>query len=389
MMMNKKLTLTLLVLIINCSYLLAKKVEEKVNHLELASLMLRDGNLDRAQLALSQVDRNDESFDLQRFSIVSGLLNIRRNNNDKAISFFKDAKKLGTVDAVINVYLAQAAYAKKDYALVIQALDDAAMSIDKIPSIYHMRAQSYWHLNNPQMAIAVLDQATKIFTDDKSFPRRKIFYYIQLGYNKQASELGKAYLEGFQSESNKVEVNDYVAIGNALHASGDTTSALQFLEIAKLKFPINEDIAKSLAAVYIRNEDYYSAAKIIHDSSYLNPNLIKEAAELYRRAGAEYLALSLNGLISDQNEKLKQRMALMLQLGNFEQAAGMENSLIRIHLNKDENIKYALAYSFFKIGNYTKAEVYLSQITDSNLFEKAVELRKIMIDCKTESWRCQ
>ena len=388
-MMNKKLTLTLLVLIINCSYLLAKKVEEKVNHLELASLMLRDGNLDRAQLALSQVDRNDESFDLQRFSIVSGLLNIRRNNNDKAISFFKDAKKLGTVDAVINVYLAQAAYAKKDYALVIQALDDAAMSIDKIPSIYHMRAQSYWHLNNPQMAIAVLDQATKIFTDDKSFPRRKIFYYIQLGYNKQASELGKAYLEGFQSESNKVEVNDYVAIGNALHASGDTTSALQFLEIAKLKFPINEDIAKSLAAVYIRNEDYYSAAKIIHDSSYLNPNLIKEAAELYRRAGAEYLALSLNGLISDQNEKLKQRMALMLQLGNFEQAAGMENSLIRIHLNKDENIKYALAYSFFKIGNYTKAEVYLSQITDSNLFEKAVELRKIMIDCKTESWRCQ
>jgi hypothetical protein len=389
MIMNKIITLSFLILIMNSSYLLAKKNEETVNHLELASLMLRDGNLDRAQLALSQVDSSDENLDLQRFYIVSGLLSIRRNHNDQAITFFKDAKKIGAVDAVINVYLAQAAYSNKDYELVIKSLDDAGISLDKIPSIYHMRAQSYWHLNNPQMAIAVLDQAALIFTDNKSFPRRKIFYYIELGYNKKASELGKAYLEKFQSESNNVEVNDYVAISNALSASGDTISALQFLEIAKLKFPINQDIAKSLAAVYIRNEDYYSAAKIIHDSSYLNPDLIKEAAELYRRAGAEYLALSLNGLISDQNEKLKQRMALMLQLGNFEQAAGMENSLKRIHLDKDENIKYALAYSFFKISNYNKAEVYLSQITDTNLFEKAVELRKIMIDCKTESWRCQ
>jgi tetratricopeptide (TPR) repeat protein len=381
----KNLLFTLLIyLLLTSTLLYAKKDMDTVNYLELASLMLKDGNLERAQIALSQIDQSNENLDIQRFFIISGLLNIRLNNNKEAIKYFQKAKEISDVDTVINVYLAQAAYAIKEYQLAIQSLKDAGNSIDKIPSIYHMRAQSYWYLNNPNMAIATLNQASEIFEDDKSFPRRKIFYYIQLGYNKEASILGKSYLEKFQGD-----LNDFVAIGNALYRSGDIVSALNFLEIAKLKFPNNEGIAKSLAAIYISKENYYSAAKIIHDISYINQSLIKEAAELYRRAGAEYLALSLNGLISDQNEKLKQRMALMLQLENFEQAAGMENSLKRIHLDKDENIQYALAYSFFKIGNYSKSENYLSQITDTDLFKKAIELRKIMIDCKTESWRCQ
>jgi len=368
---------------------LAKQTkDQEVNYLELASLMLKDGNLDRAKIALSQVDpekqEQGQELDLQRYYVISALLNIRTNKNTAAIEWIKKAKELGSVDAVIDVYLAQAAYATENYQLAIDALDSAGTVVAKIPSIYHMRAQSHWYLENHQMAIAVLDQASEIFSHDKSFPRRKIFYYLELGYNKQAALLGKHYLEKFTGER-----SDYVAIGNALRASGDKIAALQFLESARLKFPTDENIAKSLAAVYIHDEKYFTAAKIIHDASYLNPELIKEAAELYRRAGSEYMALSLNGLIEDQTEKLKQRMALMLQLENFEQAAAMENNLIRIHLNNDENIKYALAYSLFKIGNYTKAENYLAQITDVDMVKKALELRKIMDDCAPDVWRCQ
>ena len=381
----KFISIVLVLTIVSSITAIAKKPKvDEINYLELASLMLKDGNLDRAKLALSQVNIKDEALDLQRYYVISALYSIRTNKNIEAISFIKKAKDMGEVDAVIDVYLAQAAYATQNFQLTIQALDSAGVTVAKIPSIYHMRAQSYWNLKEHNMAIAVLDQATEIFSHDKSFPRRKIFYYLELGYNKQASTLGKDYLQTY-----KGELDDYVAIGNALRASGDQVSALQFLETARLKFPQDENIAKSLAAVYIHDENYYSAAKIIHDASLLNHNLIKEAAELYRRAGSEYMALSLNGLISDQTEKLKQRMGLMLQLENFEQAAGMENSLKRLHLDEDENIKYALAYSLFKIGQYPKAEVYLSQITDSSIFSKAVELRKIMQDCAKQTWRCQ
>lgn len=387
MKITQLITITLLLLLIFMGQGVAQSADdnaEDIDYLELASLMLKDGNLDRAEIALSQVDLEQEELDVQRFYIISALLQIRKNNNEQAISLINKAKSLAPVEAVMDIYLAQAAYATEKYQLVIEALHSAGPTVAKIPSIYHMRAQSYWKLKNHDMGIAVLDQASQIFADDKSFPRRKIFYYLELGYNKQAAELGQAYLEKFSGE-----LDDYLAIGNALRASGDQLAALQFLEDARLKFPNNEGISKSLAAVYIQQENYYSAAKIIHDASYHNSELIKEAAELYRRAGSEYMALSLNSLIDDQTEKLKQRMALLLQLENFEQAAAMENNIKRINLDSDENIKYALAYALFKIGNYSRSENYLSQITDTEIFKKAIELRKIMQDCAQDSWRCQ
>ena len=383
-MKNIKIQFIALMLVFSYGFCLAKEKVQEVNYLELASLMLKDGNLDRAQIALSQVNSEDEELDKQRFYVISALFNIRINDNKTAIYFIKKAKELGEVDTVIDVYLAQAAYAVEDYQLVIDALESAGDSVSKIPSIYLMRSQSYWNLSKHAMAIATLEQASKIFPDEKNFSRRVVFYYLELGYNKQAAALGETYLQNFQGE-----IDDYVAIGNALRASGDKPSALKFLEVARLKFPYDENISKSLATVYIQTEDYYSAAKIIHDAALLNPELIKEAAELYRRAGAEYMALTLNSMIQDQQEKLKQRMALMLQLESFERAVAMEDNIKRIHLDTDENIKYALAYSFFKIGNYTKSEKYLSQITQTDIFKKASELRRIMSDCKQENWRCQ
>ena len=79
----------------------------------------------------------------------------------------------------------------------------------------------------------------------------------------------------------------------------------------------------------------------------------------------------------------------MGQLEKFGQAAGMENRLKGVQLDEDENIKYARAYSLFKIGQYPEAEIYLSQSIDSKIFTKAVELRKIMQGCATQTWRCQ
>ena len=72
--------------------------EADVDYLELASLMLKDNNLERAETALSQVNREREGFDLQRFHVVSGLLQVRKGENQAAIDAFQAAKKLGEVD---------------------------------------------------------------------------------------------------------------------------------------------------------------------------------------------------------------------------------------------------------------------------------------------------
>jgi tetratricopeptide (TPR) repeat protein len=357
---------------------------DDVNYLELASLMLKDNNLDRAELALSQVDLTAEDTDQQRFHVLSGLLKVRQGQHQGAIDAFVEAKKLGEVDAVINVYLAQSAFALEQYELAIEALDGAGEAVARIPSVYHMRAQSHWLLKQHDMALAVMDQASLIFPEDASFPQRKIFYLIDLGLNSTAAELGQQYLEQHQAGA-----ADYVAIGNALRASGNLILALRFLERAKLKFPNDADVSKALAATYISDQKFHAAAKLVHHLALTDNSLLSEAAELYRRAGQRHLALTLNSQIEDQESKIKQRLGLLIELENYEQAAAMEQDIRRLRVDQDEHIQYALAYALFKVGDYDLAEQYLGRITDTQLFQKAVEVRKIMADCADEPWRCQ
>ncbi len=362
---------------------LAEEADE-VNYLELASLMLKDNNVARAETALSQVDLEQEGLDIQRFHVINGLLQVRKGENQAAIDAFLAAKKLGTVDSVINVYLAQSAFALEQYQLTIDSLDSAGEAIVRIPSVYHMRAQSHWLLKEHEMALAVMDQASLIFTEDASFPRRKIFYLIELGLNSTAAELGIEYLEKYQADA-----TDYVGIGNALRSSGNLILALRFLERAKLRFPNNPDVAKTLAATYIANQSYHAAAQIVHQLALVDNSLVSEAAELYRRAGQKHMALMLNGLVENQADKLKQRLGLLIELENYEQAAEMQQDIKRVRIDTDENIQYAMAYALFKVGEYDQAESYLSRITDSQLFQKAVEIRKIMADCGEQTWRCR
>jgi tetratricopeptide (TPR) repeat protein len=99
-------------------------------------------------------------------------------------------------------------------------------------------------------------------------------------------------------------------------------------------------------------------------------------------------ALTLNGQVIDQQKKLKQRLAIFIDLERFDQAAGMEPDLYRTGLLANEDIRYALAYALFKTGRYEEAESHLRQLTDSDLFRKANELRGAMERCREEPWRC-
>ncbi|MEM7055194.1 MAG: hypothetical protein AAF446_11730, partial [Pseudomonadota bacterium] len=106
------------------------------------------------------------------------------------------------------------------------------------------------------------------------------------------------------------------------------------------------------------------------------------------RAGWLMQALSLNAQVIDQSRKLKQRLAIFVELGRFDQAAGMHNDLTRVGLLEDEDIRYALAFAYFRIGDFDQAERQLVQLTRADLFRKAAELRRIMEQCAEEPWLC-
>ncbi len=356
---------------------------DDIDHLDLAALMLRDGNVERALLALDQADTQAEGFDLSRYHSLRGTAFMRSNQPELAQTELQSAIRSGSVDTVVYVYLAQISYQLEDYKSTLAALDAAGAELQQLPSVFHMRAQSYWLLDQPIEALATLDLATGLFPRDDSFLRRKVFYLVDMGLFQRAVVLGRDYLE---NGAGKLE--DYLAFGNALRASGELDEAAVLLESAQLHFPYSAQVKKVLAHVYIDRGELNPAADVLYQAALLEPELMTEAAELYRRAGQYHRALALNGQLADQPEKLRQRLALYLQMESYEQAAAMELPLRRVGLLQEEDLRYAIAYAMFKSGDFPAAEEQLSQLTRPDLFRKAAELRRSIADCNSERWKC-
>ncbi len=374
----------------------AQEQDTEVDFLDLAALMLRDGNIDRAIGALDQIDieteqqanaerdEDDEDwFDLGRYWALRGTAHQRRNEAELARDAFNQALDAGRTDASIYLSIAQISFGLEDYQQAIDAVEKAGREVERIASVYHLKAQANWLLGRHSTAIAVLDQADKIFPEDHSFQRRKVFFLIELGLYQQAAVLGEVYLNATAGSA-----DDYVAIGNALRQSGQIDEALMFLETALIKYPRNVTIKKVLAHTYIDQGSLHIAADIISEAALLDPELLPEAAELYRRAGQIYRALALNSEISDQQAKLKQRLAIFIELSRFEQAGAMENDLRRLGLLGNEDVRYALAYALFKSGEFERAEQHLSLLTRTDLFRKAIEVRRAMQECEDSVWKC-
>jgi tetratricopeptide (TPR) repeat protein len=361
----------------------AEESADEVDFLALAALMLRDGNIDRAIIALDQVDLDAEGVDLVRYYTLRGMAHMRRNELEPARDALLQAVESGDAEAVVFVYLAQVNYQLQDYRATIDALDRAGAALERVPSAYQMKAQSYWLLEEPVMALAILDQGARVFPEDSNFIRRKVFYLVDLGLFKEAVVQGRQYL---QQSAGTLE--DYVALGNALRSSGELDEAAAFLEEAQLNFPGSPEVKKVLAHVYIEREQLSAAADLLYQAALLDPQLMAEAAELYRRAGQTHRALTINSGLTDQPEKFRQRLALYLELQNFEQAAAMEIPLRRVGLLEDEDLRYAIAYALFKTGDFAAAEEHLAALNRPDLFRKAAELRRAIQDCAEDSWKC-
>lgn len=351
--------------------------------IELAAVMLRDGHHDRALLALQSVDLANKKTDLARFYTLQGLAYLGLNDLEAARDSLQLAIKNGQQDRSIFIYLAQAHFGLKDYRNTVNAIGKAGDLVNKDAMLISLKAESYWHLQQPDAAIRALNDGQRAFPSDFRFLKRKVFYLVELGLYQEAVQLGRDFLR-----RSKASAADYVAFGNALRLSGEFQEAINILEIARLQYPDDELVAKLLAHTYLDQGQLNSAAFILEQAALLNPALQSEAAEIYRRAGRLHKALTLNESILDQKVKLKQRLSILLALKQFERAANMESSLYRTGLLEDQSVRYALAYALFSTRRFAEVNKHLDHLKDAELFRKATELRRLMEVCKTEPWQC-
>lgn len=381
-MRTKLLLLLVLFSFVTTSELLAKKKEE-VDHVALAALLMRDGNYDRAAASLREVDLNDEKTDFVRYYTLSGLISMKLQKFEKALVDFNKSLEAGQEDKAIYIYIAQSHFQLKAFQKTIDALNEAGDLAKEAASLFGLKAQCFWELKSYQKAIHTVDEGLEKFAKDTNLYKQAFFYLNELHLYQEALVYGHKFLE----IDNK-NPHAYTLVASALKKSKEIDLAIEILEEGKIHFPSNTDITILLAHLYIEKGMINIAADLFDQAAIVDSKYIKEASELYKRAKKLYRALYFNAQTKDQKEKLKQRMAILLEFGDYEMAAAMEKALKRVGLVKDEDIRYALAFSLFQASDYKGAEKHLSKLTRTDLFRKAVEIRKSIQKCEETPWEC-
>ncbi len=357
---------------------------DEVDLVALAALLIKDGHLDRAEAVLRDVDPDAEKTDKNRYHSLMGILHLHFERPQEARTSFNKALATDGGRKLVYVYLAQAEMALKNDQAALDALDRAGEVAATISGSFMLRARANWRLERRAEAWKALADGEAAYPQMFEFARQRVYYLIDLQLYREAVEQGLAYLE--RSEAG---VEDYVALGEALRRSGQLGKAKEILEIAQLIDPGDRRVLLALARVYLDDDFPLIAARLMERAAIREPRYVVEAAELYRRAGKLQRALYLNAQMMDQKAKVRQRVGLLLQAEHYETAAGMAARLSRLNLLQDEDLRYAMAYAHFKIGDFSEAENYLAGLTRADLFQNANQLRKAMAECGEDGWQCR
>lgn len=343
---------------------------EDVDYLGVAAVMIRDGNYGRAASALEKVNPNAEGTDTARYYTLRGLVNLRVGDHAQAADDFQRAIDEGQEDPVINVYLAHAYYSTEQYQQAIDIID-SLRNLNQYSALYGIKAECLWQLGEKAEAYAVLSRAVRLFPSQTQFLRQRIFYLIDLDLTQEAAEQSVEYLAQLKDNP-----DEYVAVGEALRRGGLTDLAIRTLEMGRVRFPGNERVLLALAQAYLSAEMPRSAGHMVETAAVWNNQLYRDAAEIYRRAGAYPKALFLNSQIVDQNEKARQRFNLLIGMGRYEEALALEPRLSAVGVLSEDNMRYSIAYALFQTRQLDRASQYVNQITSSEYFRRATQLRR-------------
>jgi len=421
--MFKKRVPTLLLTIFLSSSLFAGESAQEVDHVALATLMIYDANYEKALDELALVDMKSPHFDAADYYTTLGVLHSKQNKTKEAIEAYKKAinatktkhftapktytqekylfsiasqEKSKTAAPKFNaeakrkekieqlyIYLTQEHYKLKDYKSTVEALENAGELGKNRAELFTLRAECYYKQKLYENTFNALNTGIKKFPQDTTLLKQKFYYFADLKLYQAAIDAARAYMD-------KVGVSaaEYTALAQMLIAANEIDRAIELLEEAKLKFPKDPNLSILLGHMYLKKDMLHATAHLFDQGFYYDKKYLKDTVEMNRRAENNQRALYLNAQNIDKIEKLKQKIAIYLNAGEYRKIIGLEKALKRYKMLDDENLRYALAYSYYMSDDYKNAEEQLKHITDSELFSKATVIRKNIEKCTNNPLEC-
>ena len=380
-----KILITILITLLLSTTIFAsdKKSQDDVDYVALATILLKDGYYSRANDALKNVDLKEKSLDKAQYHTLMGLVKAKLLQYALSNIEFYKAIESGQTQKTVYIYIAQNSFKLKDYPEVIKALNNASELVTKTPQLMTLKAECFYRLKDYNKALNELRKVTKLYPMHYETYRQRFTYLVSLGLYQSALNDADIYLKN-------AKANEKVTISliSALRKSKQTTKAILLAENAHMLYPNNATLTVLLANLYIDKDMVQSAAYLFDEASIYDSKYLKDSSEMFRRAKKYIQALYKNSQVLNAKDKYKQKVSIYLEFGDYEKVASSKSALQRTGLLKEQNIVYALAYSFYMLGEFEKSESYLKKITDQKLFNKAVELRKNMNKCKNNHWEC-
>ena len=181
----------------------------------------------------------------------------------------------------------------------------------------------------------------------------------------------------------------YLNIAEMFQVAKSTGEALAVLEMARAQHPAHMDINLVLSQVYFQKGMLNAAEEGFRRAALSDAKYYYHSAELNRQTRHYERSLYLNALVVDEKERLKQKIATYVDANKYSLIASLDAVIQRSELQKDDEVKYALAYSLVRVGNFEKPLKYLSQITKSELIEKTTVLRQTLLECQEKKDVCR
>jgi len=395
----------------------------EIDHLALATLMIHDGRYEKAEEELSQVDKSSMKFDAARYYTIRGVLDSKTDRYESAITNYtmalsatqtktfhppeidKGQQYLFSVGQTrsaeepesrfdpekerkekleqLHAYLAKAYYETGDYTNTAKHLDLAGDRGRENAGLFALRAECYWKTANPDKAIHALNTGLELFPDDALLLRQKYHYFAELGLYQAAIEHANRYMGVTNADA-----NEYIILAQLLSEAGQLDEATRILETARGKFPEDPKVDVLLAHMYMKQEMNYTAAYLFKEGAYKDKKYLKDAVEMHRRIKDYSHAIFLTTQMTDKVEKLKQKVAIYLDRGEFEKVIGLKDDLRRYDILEDDNMRYALAYSYYMAKDYPKAEFHLKRIQTAALFDQGLVILRNIERCREDITEC-
>jgi len=356
--------------------------QTEVDPLSLAARLMGDGYWDRAGRVLDEADVASVD-DRARYYTLLGLVRDREGRTEEARDAFLAAMGEEGVDPLIALHLAQSWLRLNEAAEALAVLDGADPAVHSNQGYWLLKARAAWAVPDHQAAWVALVQGESQFPESPQFMKQRLLLLVDMGLYQEVVAQGSQWLQGRPDD-----VEGWLMLSEALRQSGALDDAHQMLEEAHLRFPHHGDVYAALGRVLLQLDQPYVAGEVLLAGAELDPGLFGAAAEGFRRAGDLDRALYASERIVDPGERARQRLGLYVERGDWGRAAALEGRLDRLGLLDDDAVRYAVAFSWFQLGDRERAEQQLKGIVDPKWFKDAVTLREAMSRCDEEGALC-